>query len=42
MGIKLRMVVSARFVVRGLLALTLACLVLGAPAAAQFWGDPPR
>jgi uncharacterized protein len=44
MGMKIRgfvrMVVSAAGVVRRLLALTVACLVLGAPAAAQLWGDP--
>jgi hypothetical protein len=36
----LRSVSTTMLSVRGLLALALGCILLAAPAAAQFWGDP--
>jgi hypothetical protein len=35
-----RVITATVLTVRGLLALALGCLLLAAPAAAQFWGDP--
>ena len=36
----MRVITATVLTVRGLLALVLGCLLLAAPAAAQFWGDP--